>query len=504
MRSSREQKLVLNSGFSLIQQLVAIVCGLLLPRIILVSYGSSINGLVSSITQFLSFITLLQGGLGTVARVAFYRPLAEKNNYNISVAFKTVSNYFQRFSCVFLFYMIVLAFSYPLIVKSDYKFWYVFFMVIILGISSVSEYFFGQASQLILYSDQKGYMYSVIQIICTIMSTFVGAELAVNGHSILVVKLVSTIIFGVRPIVLYFVVGKIYNLDKTVKDNKNLLSQRNAALVRHIAFYIHTSTDMIVLTFATSVIWVSVYTVHRYVVNSLSTLVSTVLGNIEVVFGNILAKDEKHVMKKQVPIYDLLSKMLSSIIFFTCMSLISPFVSIYTRGVTDAEYFQPKFAILLTFAEMIYCMGIIYQNMYIAAGHIKQTQWIAVTETIINLSLSIIFVSHLGIIGVAIGTVIAMSFKTIANIIYMRRNIFNMSVRFIVSSFISNIIPEFVLVYLSINFLVEKVTNYFEFCIAGLLVLVLLSTINLLSNLLLCTYETKEIIVICKRRFSKK
>ena len=51
---------------ALLAQFVHIIYGLVVPRIILGSFGSNVNGLVSSINQFLSFITLLEGGLGAV------------------------------------------------------------------------------------------------------------------------------------------------------------------------------------------------------------------------------------------------------------------------------------------------------------------------------------------------------------------------------------------------------------------------------------------------------
>ena len=39
------------------------------------NFGSEINGLVSSITQFLSFISLLEGGLGAVVLAELYLPI---------------------------------------------------------------------------------------------------------------------------------------------------------------------------------------------------------------------------------------------------------------------------------------------------------------------------------------------------------------------------------------------------------------------------------------------
>lgn len=77
----RKKKLILNSVTSLLTQLMTIICGLIIPRLIISAYGSQVNGLVSSITQFLSVISLLDLGVGAVVQTALYRPLAERMIY---------------------------------------------------------------------------------------------------------------------------------------------------------------------------------------------------------------------------------------------------------------------------------------------------------------------------------------------------------------------------------------------------------------------------------------
>ena len=78
--------------------------------------------------------------------------------------------------------------------------------------------------------------------------------------------------------------------------------------------------------------------------------------------------------------------------------------------------------------------------MIMAAGHIKQTQWISVTEAIINIVLSLILVKWIGIIGVALGTLIAFAFNTVANIVYMKKYIFDMSLGWIIKVYLANLV----------------------------------------------------------------
>lgn len=54
-----KKKLALNTITSVLFQITTLICGFILPRLILSTYGSETNGLVSSINQFLSMIGFL-------------------------------------------------------------------------------------------------------------------------------------------------------------------------------------------------------------------------------------------------------------------------------------------------------------------------------------------------------------------------------------------------------------------------------------------------------------
>lgn len=501
---SRSNKFILNSVSSLMQQVVTIICGLILPQLVLRVFGSGINGTIASITQFLSFITLLQGGVGTVARLAFYKPLAENDRHKISIAYKTVGNFYKKFSIMFVIYLIILSLGYPLLVNTGFDFSYSASLVIILGLGLVFEYFFGQASQMLLFSAQQNYVYSIIQTICTIISTIVGIVLINTGSTIHIVKLVSVLIFAARPMLLYAYVQKRYEIDNNVVPDKDLLSQRMAALVRHIAFYVHTSTDIMILTIFTNVLWVSVYAVHKYVVSSLSNLVIAILGNTEAIFGDMVARNEREIMNKKILIYDLLAKILSGSCFFTCIILISRFIEIYTTGVEDINYNRPVFATLLIISELIYCMGIIYQNIYISAGHIKKTEWIAIVEAGINLGLSWVLVRSYGITGVAIGTVVAVIFKSIANIYYMKKNVLDMSISFIIKSYGVNLTVGTVLVFLFWTIFYVSINNYMQFFIFATITFIVVTGVIVLTNMLFFRNEMQELFAVFRKKILKK
>ena len=59
----RTKKAFRNMVAATVYQVVAIICGLITPRLVLANFGSTYNGVVNSATQFLSMIHILTLGI---------------------------------------------------------------------------------------------------------------------------------------------------------------------------------------------------------------------------------------------------------------------------------------------------------------------------------------------------------------------------------------------------------------------------------------------------------
>ena len=503
-KMNRNKALALNSAASLLQQVVALICGLIVPRLILSTFGSAANGTVSSISQFISITSLIQGGVTGATRVAFYGPVATGDMKKASIVYKTSQSFYTKFAMALIGYVMILAVVYPTVVEPPFSHIDAFLLVLILGMNAIFENMFGIPSQLLMFADQKGYFNTFLSISCTVGNAFVSVFLIKVGCSLLVVKFAAALIFILRPIILNIYVHRHYPIDIKAEKDKSVLSQSGAAIAKSIAFYVHSSTDNLVITACLNVMWVSVYSVHRYVVSSISNLVSAILGNTEALFGQMIARNEQDAIKRDVPMYDLMSKMLSTVFFFTCIILITPFVGLYTDGVNDIDYYQPLFAALLCLAEYVYCTSLTYNNMIMAAGHIRQTQWISITEAIINIVLSLLLVKWVGIIGVALGTLVAFVFNTAANIVYMRKNIFNMPLGWIFKIYFANLMAGVLAVCLFEKIVNIHVTGFVTFFIWAAIVFAGVSLIDVAINYLFFQNETKNVLAKIMKKFVKR
>ena len=80
---------LLNVAASLFMQIASVISALIVPRLILETFGSSTNGLVSSISQFLNYITLVEGGITGVISANLYKPLVDGDNKKLSSVLTT-------------------------------------------------------------------------------------------------------------------------------------------------------------------------------------------------------------------------------------------------------------------------------------------------------------------------------------------------------------------------------------------------------------------------------
>ena len=243
-----QKELKLNTISSLLFEILTIVCGFILPRLIMEQYGSEINGLVNSITQFIGIITFLEFGVGKVVQSALYKPLTENDKGEISRIVVSARKFFNRIALIMAVYVAFLFVVYPFISKQNFGWLYTAMLLAAMSISSYAQYFFGIVDRLLLTADQKGYIQYTAQAITLILNTVACVILIKLGCSIHVVKMTSSIIFLARPIYLSWYVRRHYDIDTKIEYEGEPIKQKWNGLAQHLAYTVLNDTDTIVLT----------------------------------------------------------------------------------------------------------------------------------------------------------------------------------------------------------------------------------------------------------------
>lgn len=419
----RVKKLRLNTISALGFQLVTFICGFVLPRLILSNYGTNVNGLVNSITQFLHIIAFLELGVGSVVQASLYGPLSEQDYNETSKIIASANNFFRKIAFILLGYIVFLVIIFPSFVNNEFSFIFTSTLIIVIGISFFSQYYFGVVDRLLLTADQKGYIQYIAQSVTLILNTLACVLFIKLNLSIHVIKLTTSIIFLFRPIFLRIYVNKNYTINRQIDYTEEPIKQKWNGIAQHIASVILDQTDIVVLTVFSTLENVSIYSVYYLVILGIKSIFLSMTNGIQSLMGELIAKNEIEKLKELFDWTEWVLHTGTTIIFGCTAVLIIPFVQVYTKGVNDANYIIPAFAYLLTLANAGHCLRLPYNIVILASGRFKETQVNYIIASFLNIIISVLTVKHLGLIGVAIGTFIAMFYQTIWMASYDCKNI---------------------------------------------------------------------------------
>ncbi len=413
-----------NAISSLALQLATIAQGLILPKLILGAFGSEVNGLVSSITQFLSFISLLEGGLGAVVLAELYGPIEKKDEEKIQGILGACQSFFSKLTLVFLVYTIVVAFFYPRYIDTSLSKGAVSVLVLILSMTTVAQYLFSITYRLLLQAEQKLYIVNYVSAVTILINTISAAIIIFVFPSIHIVKLCSGIIYMIQPMVYRaFVEKKFLKGNIRKKKQHYTLKNRWSGFAQNLAHFVNMNTDVALITLFMPLQYVSIYSVHLLVINALRGIVTSVGNSYQSALGKYIAMGDSAQLKQKFRKFEEGFWLAGMVLFFCCALLINPFIQIYTTGITDAEYYQPVFSFVIVLANMIYVIREPYRLLVLAGGKFKETNFGAFAEAIINLGMSLLLITKFGLIGVAIGTLVAIVFRLIYLVWYLHKDI---------------------------------------------------------------------------------
>ena len=489
----RSKKLKVNTVSSLAFQICTIVCGFILPKLIITKFGSEINGLIGSISQFLAVISFLELGVGTVVQSSLYKPLADKDEKKISKIVASAQKFFSKLSRILLAYVIILMAVYPFIAKQNFGYLYTATLILVMSISLFAQYYFGIVNRLLLTADQRGYVSYNVQTVTLILNTIATCALIKNGTSIHFVKLTTSLIYIMRPVALLLYVKKHYNIDRRISYKGEPIEQKWNGVSQHVAAVILDGTDPIVLTVFMNLSAVSIYSVYYIVVYGVKQLFLSLSNGIQSLTGELWARQELVTLKKAFSWTEWVIHTGTTFVFGVTAIMVLPFVRIYTFGIHDADYIQPLFAVLITAANGGHCLRLPYSIMILAGGHYKQTQHSYIIAATLNIVISVLTVRIWGLIGVAIGTLVAMTYQTVWMAFYVSKNLIMWPIKNFFKQLFADVVTVYLMYFLT-KFLVLSELNYSSWIVLALKVSIISGGVVIIVNYLLYPVKIDELL----------
>ena len=490
-----------NTITSLILQLVLALSGFIIPRFFTELYGSSMNGLVNSISQFISYINLVEAGISASVIVSLYKPIAENDTSQINRVLAAAKKFYRKSGLLFLLLVGLLILVYPYVIKNEISnSTFIRMMIFVLSISGLVDYFILGKYRVLLQADQRSYVISYAQIIGTVIMTIVSIIQIKLECSALAVKFTAASIYILRSLIVVFYARRKYKyLNFNVKPDNSSMNRRWSALIHQIAGMITTNTDMLLLTLmvkTNALIQVSIYSTYNLVSYALINLMNSFTSGLTSSFGQVISQEDHESLKRNFSIYEFAFFIIIFIVY-SCMGiLLYSFIYLYTKSYSDANiYLNWNYVLLFTIVGIIQSIRQPALTIICAAGHYKETQYRAILEAVLNLSVSLFLVGKFGISGVLIGTIVSFSYRSLDVIFYNNKHLIPKTLKTTINRLLRNIIV-FVIVMVFFKTISYNVISWGGWFIYAIITAVVSSVLIIGVNFL---FERELFMSIIKR-----
>lgn len=484
---SRTEKFLKNTATTALSQVVSMITGFILPRIMLSVYGSEINGLVSSITQLISYLTLVEAGLSGATVYSLYKPLAENDTKRINRILVAAKNFYYKTGYLFLSLIVGAAFLYPLFIKTHLlSYVEIGFLFVILGVNGVLEFFTLAKYRALLTADQKTYVISLASIVEVVLYCIIVAFLSYCGISIVIVRFVALVGILIRTLILWIYCKKVYKyLDFSVEPDNSSMDKRWDALYMQIIGVVQTGAPIMIATFLFTLNDVSIYSIYYIVINGINAVLSIFTSGLSASFGDLIVRDENENFKKAFHQFEYVYYMLITIMYSIMMMTYIPFIKVYTKG-ADINYVYPALAMLLTLNGFFYNLKTPFGMLTISTGKYKESRIQISIQAILEIGCGMILALQLGLNGIVCGALISNLYRDIDFIFFAPKHLTHYSFSSSLQIWIRNIIIIAVICIIAWFIPTSFVTGYISWfvfaCVIGVIALVTAMAINVIMD----------------------
>lgn len=407
------RRAVLNFSTSIIYQFLNLLVGLIVPKYYTELFGSVYNGLNQSVSQIMSLLSVLQFGIAAAAIQQMFKYIAERDEDTLRAIYWDAGKQYRKMGYIFIGVIIPVIIIFPLVIKDDLSYWTVVAFLLFRTISSAMEYFFQAKYSVVLIANNKSYAIYIINIILVVFSTILHLFVLFVIKDIIVYQAVAVVTTLVRLFIVSSYVRKYFpylykKSDKKIELQKE--SKRKDVLISEIAGLIISSTDMILLSTFSGLIFTSIYSIYSFVTNGLGNVLSSCREAVFAGLGKTYYSDFDS-FKKQFGNFESVYFFLTFYLYSTAVLLFRPFIEVYTENM-DVNYVYKSLPILFILSVLLVNLRIPAIVTINTVGHFKEVRNYAVIEAIINFALSLLLVKSFEIFGVLIGTIVGAAYRT--------------------------------------------------------------------------------------------
>lgn len=485
-------------------KIIIILTGIIAQRFMLKSFGSAINGLTSTISQIMFYVELLEVGLGTASIQALYKPLANNDKSGISGIYNATAYSYRKIGFAFMTVWTAVSLVLPFFVNTgadDLTYWLIVAIVALSGVGHVLRYMFMGKWSVILHADNRIYSMHYLDIATHLVNCVIKVYMINAGYGVIPVLSLNLVWVFMRMIIMYVYIKKHYGyLDRKIEPDFEATKKRKNILVHQIVGMVANHTDMLLLSFFSTLQMVSVYSVYNYVYSNINNIIQTTFAQAPLAtFGRLYAREDSR-LKQYFRSFEVLFYAVMFTVLVTAGLLTIPFVKLYTAGVTDVKYVDIAVAILFVVIQSLNLIRVPATIIINVSGRYKETQRGAILEAVINLALSIPLFFRLGMKGLLIGTVVSLLYRSADIIYYVYKYIFNQKLTQLCFIVINYCIVGALAIIIHVFVLRPDITSWVEWLIWGCITAVIVAVLYLINTIIFYKKHLKNLKVLFVKR----
>lgn len=399
-----------NILWGMIEKGIMILCPFAIRTIIIYNLGNEYLGLSSLFSSILQVLSLAELGFSDAIVFGMYKPIAEHDNKKVGILLNTFRRIYQLLGVIILTVGLVVMPFIKILINGEYPSNInVYILYIIYLSNTVVSYFLFAYKESLIKANQRNDINSKIYITCNlgmyILQIIVLLFLKNYYYYALLLPICTIVINIYRSIVVdrqYPDIKCEGNLSH--KDLYDLGKCVVGLTINKISQVFRNSFDSIIISSFIGLVCLAQYQNYYYIVSALTIIMNVIMTAVGAGIGNGIASESKQ--KNYMNYKELLFEYGSiASIFVACMfCLMQDFITFWVGKENQLQFSSVILCSIYFFSMRLGDVTAIYRQ---SAGLWWEDRLRPVIEAIVNLTLNILLVKHLGVNGVILSTIIS-------------------------------------------------------------------------------------------------
>lgn len=423
---NKTKKTALNLVTDVVPLLIISLLGIFKVKLFIQYLGQETMGLYNLFSNIMIYVSLVDGGIASAVLFSLYKPNSEGKDNKLSELLSGALTVFSKIGMIVFGIAFIVSFFVIFFIKNcAFDYWYIVLTFLLFSLSNVVAYFFVPYRELLNVKEKK-YVYNIIGQSGQILLSILEIVMLITGFKFGYILLMHSIVKLVANALEAYVCKKMYpNISfHNKKKDFSFKKYLNSLIFHKINGLVSSNIDTVIISSMLGLASVAIYSTYSYIITMLKNILGKLSSSMTAIVGNGLAKNKEQMYN----IYEEFNSMLFFIAIVICVPLI-----LSINGFIDIFY-EGKIATSLLIAiafSLVLFMYIVKMNttMFVTAGGLyKETKFCALTDTCINLTLSLTLVHFIGISGVLFATAFAVFVaEYILKTLVIHKYIFNRS-----------------------------------------------------------------------------